>query len=324
MWRRALQLADWRAEVDQPHTGAPSTGRAFPLLRALMVLGAVGLAGCSSVVLDPKGPVGAAETMILYNALAIMLVIVVPTIVATLVVAWWFRASNTRAKYRPDWVFSGRIELVVWSIPLMVILLLGGVIWSGSHALDPAQPLRSSAKAVEVEVVSLDWKWLFIYPAQGVASVNELVVPAGSPIHFRLTSASVMSAFFVPQLGSMIYTMNGMATQLNLMADHPGNFDGRSAHYNGDGFSGMHFKLRAVTPEQFASWAATAASGTTVLDAVTYQQLARQSIDNKPVVYSRAAPGLFDDIVRQKLPPAPGPPPGPRTPPPAEDNRHAG
>nr|WP_295664516.1 ubiquinol oxidase subunit II [Polymorphobacter sp.] len=309
--------------MDQPHTGARLTGRAFPLLRALMALAAVNLTGCSSVVLDPKGPVGAAETTILYNALAIMLVIVVPTIVATLVVAWWFRASNKRATYRPEWVFSGRIELVVWSIPLMVILLLSGVIWTGSHALDPAQPLRSTAKPLEVEVVSLDWKWLFIYPAQGIATVNDLVVPAGTPVHFRLTSASVMSAFFVPQLGSMIYTMNGMATQLNLMADHPGTFDGRSSHYNGDGFSGMHFTLHAVTPEQFAGWAASAGQGTTVLDAAAYRQLARQSLDNKPFVYARAAPGLFDDIVRQKLPPAPGPPPGPRTPP-AEDNRHAG
>ena len=193
--------------MGRPHAGAPAYRRA---IRVLATSAAAGLTGCSSVVLDPKGPVGTAETMILYNALAIMLVIVVPTILATLVVAWWFRASNTRATYRPEWVFSGRIELVVWSIPLMTILLLSGVIWSGSHALDPAQPLRSTVKPLEVEVVSLDWKWLFIYPAQGVAAVNDLVVPAGTPVHFRLTSASVMSVFFVPQLGSMIYTMNGM------------------------------------------------------------------------------------------------------------------
>ncbi|UAJ11271.1 ubiquinol oxidase subunit II [Polymorphobacter megasporae] len=308
--------------MDRPQTGSPGAERATAVLRVLAVLAAFGVTGCSSVVLDPKGPVGSAETIILYNALAIMLAIVVPTIVATLVVAWWFRASNTRAKYRPEWVFSGRIELVVWSIPLMVILLLSGVIWSGSHALDPAQPLRSTVKPLEVEVVSLDWKWLFIYPAQGVAAVNDLVVPAGTPVHFRLTSASVMSAFFVPQLGSMIYTMNGMATQLNLMADRPGDFDGRSSHYNGDGFPGMHFKLHAVTPEQFAQWAATAGRGTTVLDAAAYQQLARQSIDNEPLVYARAAPGLFDDIVRQKLPPGPGPKADTASP--REEIKHAG
>ncbi len=305
--------------MGRPHAGARAYRRA---IRVLATSATAGLTGCSSVVLDPKGPVGTAETMVLYNALAIMLVIVVPTILATLVVAWWFRASNTRATYRPEWVFSGRIELVVWSIPLMTILLLSGVIWSGSHALDPAQPLRSTVKPLEVEVVSLDWKWLFIYPAQGVAAVNDLVVPAGTPVHFRLTSASVMSAFFVPRLGSMIYTMNGMATQLNLMADHPGDFDGRSSHYNGDGFPGMHFKMHAVTPEQFSGWAAAARSGTAVLDEAAYRQLARQSLDTKPFVYARAAPGLFDDIVRQKLPPGPGP--RTDTPSPREETNHAG
>jgi cytochrome o ubiquinol oxidase subunit 2 len=150
-----------------------------------------------------------------------MLAIVVPTIAATFAFAWWFRASNARARYLPDWVFSGRIELIVWSIPLLVIMLLGGVAGIGSHDLDPAKPLTSDTPPFEVQVVSLDWKWLFIYPSHGVASVNQLVIPAATPIHFSLTSASVMNVFFVPQLGSMIYTMNGMTTQLNLQADSP-------------------------------------------------------------------------------------------------------
>ena len=165
-----------------------------------------GLSGCSAIVLSPHGPVGQAENTILYNSLAIMLAIVIPTIIAVLAFAWWFRASNKRAKYRPDFAYSGRIELVTWGIPLLVILLLGGVIWTGSHDLDPAVPLKSRSKPLEVQVVSLDWKWLFIYPAQGVASINQLVVPAGAPVHFSITSASVLNAFFIPQLGSMIYT----------------------------------------------------------------------------------------------------------------------
>jgi len=183
-------------------------------------------------LLDPRGPVGRAERLILVNSLAIMLAIVVPTIVATLACAWWFRASNKRARYLPTWAFSGRIELVVWSIPVMVILLLGGVTWLSSYDLDPAQPLVSDRKAIDIQVVSLDWKWLFIYPGERVAVVNELVVPAGVPLHFTLTSASVMNTFFVPQLGSMIYTMNGMATELHLQADHPGTYYGRSAHFS--------------------------------------------------------------------------------------------
>jgi len=206
--------------------------------------------GCrSGGVLDPQGPVGAADRLIMFNALEIMLAIVIPTIAAALLFAWWFRASNSRARYTPSWGYSGRIELIVWAIPTLIITFLGGVIWIGSHDLDPATPL--GAGPLEVQVVSLDWKWLFIYPQQSVASVNELFVPVGVPVHFRLTSATVMNVFFVPQLGSMIYTMNGMVTQLHLQADHAGDYYGESAMYSGDGFSGMHFALRAVPQDQF-------------------------------------------------------------------------
>src|SRR3954454_16075287 len=167
------------------------------------------LTACQPAVLDPQGIIGIAEKTILIDSLAIMLAIVVPTMAATLIFAWWFRAANTRAIYLPDFEYSGRIELIVWSIPLLTIILLGGVAWIGSHDLDPAKPLASETPPLEVQVVSLDWKWLFISPTQRVASVNRLVVPAGVPLHFSLTSASVMNAFFIPQLGSMIYTMNG-------------------------------------------------------------------------------------------------------------------
>src|SRR5467141_1037094 len=206
------------------------------------------LTACQGGVLDPQGFIGIADKTIMIDSLAIMLAIVLPTIAATLAFAWWFRASNTRATYLPDFKYSGRIELIVWSIPLLTITLLGGVAWIGSHDLDPAKPLASKTPPLEIQAVSLDWKWLFIYPSERVASVNQLVVPAGVPIHFSLTSASVMNAFFVPQLGSMIYTMNGMRSQLNLRAEAPGTFLGLSSHYSGDGFSGMHFDVRALPP----------------------------------------------------------------------------
>jgi len=273
----------------------------------LLVVLAGGLSGCNAIVLSPQGPVGQAENTILYNSLAIMLAIVVPTIVAVLAFAWWFRASNKRAKYRPDFAYSGRIELVTWGIPLLVILLLGGVIWTGSHDLDPAVPLKSRAKPLEVQVVSLDWKWLFIYPEQGVASINQLVVPAGAPVHFSITSASVLNAFFIPQLGSMIYAMNGMTTQLNLAADRPGNYYGLSSDFSGDGFADMHFIAHAVSPAQFATWVAAARASGPVLDAAGYRTLSRQSMNLPPSTYRSAAPGLFNDIVLQKLAPGPGP-----------------
>jgi cytochrome o ubiquinol oxidase subunit 2 len=265
------------------------------------------LTGCDAAVLDPQGTVGIADRTILIDSLAIMLAIVVPTILATLGFAWWFRASNTRARYLPDFAYSGQLELIVWGIPLLVITLLGGVAWIGAHSLDPYQPLASKTKPLQVQVVSLDWKWLFIYPDQQIASVNTLEIPAGTPVHFTLTSASVMNAFFIPQLGSMIYTMNGMTTQLNLSADVPGTFAGLSSHFSGDGFSGMHFTVHAVPPDQFAAWVdATRKSGPT-LDPNTYKTLAQQSMDTVPYTYRSADPGLFRQIVTQQLPPGPGP-----------------
>lgn len=262
-------------------------------------------------ILDPKGPVGAAERTILFNALAIMLAIVVPTLLAALVMPWWFRASNRRARYRPDWSFSGRLELLVWGIPILVILFLGGVIWIGSHELDPQRPLDSKRPPLEIEVVALDWKWLFIYPDAGVACVNELVIPAGTPVHFTLTSASVMNSFFVPQLGGMIAAMNGMATQLSLEADHPGVFYGESTQFSGDGFSDMNFEVRAVPPAEFAAWIEATRGTGPALDSASYRELEVQSLHVKPFSYRQVDPALFHAILMQELVPAPGPGPGP-------------
>ena len=265
------------------------------------------LTACGSGILDPQGPVGAAEKTILIDSLAIMLAIVIPTILATLGFAWWYRASNTKANYQPEWAYSGGVELVVWAVPILVISLLGGVTWIGAHDLDPGRPLESKAAPLDVQVVSLDWKWLFIYPGQHVASVNQLVIPAGVPIHFSLTSASVMNTFFVPQLGSMIYTMNGMATQLNLSAAQPGTFHGQSSHYSGDGFSDMRFDVISMPSDRFRDWIQTARSAGPTLDADTYAALEKQSTDVKPFTFREADPNLFQQIVTQKLSPAPGP-----------------
>jgi cytochrome o ubiquinol oxidase subunit 2 len=265
------------------------------------------LEGCRAAVLSPAGPIGAADRTILLDALAIMLAIVVPTILAILAFAWWFRDSNAHARRQPTLTYSGRIELIVWSIPALVVFFLGGIAWIGSQLLDPARPLSSSAKPLEIQVVSLDWKWLFIYPEQGVASMNSLVAPAGVPLHFRITSASVFNVFFVPKLGSEIYSMYGMTTQLNLQADRPGIYPGLSAHFSGDGFSDMAFDLRAVTAEQFSAWATAAGASGPVLDEAAYRDLLRQSENIKPYTYRSVRPGLFDAIVMQKLAPGDGP-----------------
>jgi cytochrome o ubiquinol oxidase subunit II len=277
------------------------------LQASLIAGGTLMLADCSGGVLDAQGPVGAANAKIMLDALGIMLAIVVPTIVAVLAFAWWFRASNTRASFQPDFVYSGRIEIIVWAIPLLVIMFLGGVIWIGAHELDPYEPLASQAKPAEVQVVSLDWKWLFIYPNDGVASVNELVIPAGTPVHFSLTSASVMNSFFVPQLGSMIATMNGMVTQLNLKSDRPGVYLGLSAQFSGEGFPGMTFNVRAVSQEEFAQWIGAARQNGAALDRAAYLTLAQQSQNVRPYTYRAVEPKLFDAIASHELPPAPGP-----------------
>jgi cytochrome o ubiquinol oxidase subunit 2 len=229
--------------------------------------------------------------------------------IATVAFAWWFRRGNTKATYRPDWEYSGAVELVVWGIPILTIMLLGGIAWIGSHTLDPSKPLASNKPALNVEVVSLDWKWLFIYPDQGIATVNQLVVPAGTPVSYRLTSATVWNVFWVPQMGTMIYTMPRMATRLNLQADRQGSFDGLSGHFSGDGFPGMQFQVRSLPADQFAKWAQGARGQGAVLDGRGYAELSKPSSYVKPITYGAVAPGLFDAIVADRAPPNPVPPP---------------
>src|SRR5260221_170565 len=263
-----------------PSTSARSNMR-YGLL-AVVLIGAATLGGCAEGVLDPKGPIALAERQILLNALGIMLAIVIPVILATLGVAFWFRASNERARYRPNFMYPGRLELLVWSIPAMTVLLVGGVAWVGAHDLDPGKPISSTVKPVNVQVVSLDWKWLFIYPEQGIASVNKLVVPVGTPISFELTSSSVMNSFFVPQLGSQIYTMSGMATRLHLQADHLGTYPGLSTMFSGDGFADMRFTVDAVTDNRFAQWVREARETGPVLDSQSCADLAKPSKAVRP------------------------------------------
>src|SRR5262249_17465761 len=266
-------------------------------LPALVLIGASLLGGCTEGVLDPKGPIALAERQILFNATGIMLAIVIPVVIATLGVAFWYRASNERARYRPNFTYSGRIEMLVWSIPLMTVLLTGTVAWIGAYDLDPPKPIAASTKPIKVQAVSLDWKWLFIYPEQGVASVNHLTIPVGTPVSFELTSSGVMNSFFVPQLAGQIYTMAGMVTRLNLQADHSGTYRGMSANFSGDGFADMYFNVDAVAPDSFEQWVASARSAGPVLDPQAYAALAKPSKAVAPFTYRSIANGLFAGIL---------------------------
>jgi cytochrome o ubiquinol oxidase subunit 2 len=280
-----------------PPVFARPPGISWLWLRAMSVpVAAMLMASCDEGVLDPHGPVGKAERVILYDSTAIMLAVVIPVIVLTLVFAWWFRAKNSRAQYRPDWEYSGRIEMIIWSIPALVILFLGGIAWTGSHDLDPAAPVAESTAPLDIEVISLDWRWLFIYPREGIASLNRLVVPAGVPLRFRLTSTTVMNSFFVPQLGSQIYTMPNMVTRLSLQADRPGTFEGLSAQFSGDGFSDMRFELVSTESDAFKNWVSTTRTQGGTLDATTFASLVKPAKVEGAMTYAHVSEGLFDSI----------------------------
>ena len=273
---------------------------------ALVLVIAAALGGCSQGILnqgilDPQGPIATAQRLLLINSTAIMLVVVIPVIVATLAFAWWYRSSNTRASRSMDESYEGRLEFVVWSIPALTVILLGGVIWIGSHQLDPRAPIPGESHPLRVDVVSLDWKWLFIYPEQGVAAVNQLVIPAGAPVAFRLTSATVMNSFFVPQLGSQIYAMGGMTTHLNLLADKPGEYQGFSANFSGDGFSEMRFVVKSVPAADFNAWLEQVRGTGSALDEAGYAELAKPSKAVPPITYRSVEPKLFERIIDQTV-----------------------
>jgi len=291
---------------------APTDARGLPRMRLprsrsrLHRLAAFGaalpLVSCQRAgVLDPQGPIAAAERLLLINSTAIMLVVVIPVIAATLAFAWWYRASIPRAARSLDVAYEGRIEFVTWSIPALIVILLGGVIWIGSHQLDPRAPIAAEAKPLRVDVVALDWKWLFIYPEQSIATVNQLVLPVGTPVEFRLTSATVMNSFFVPQLGSQIYAMAGMTTHLNLLADKPGDYPGFSAMFSGDGFSDMRFIAKAVSAGDFDAWFGRVRGSEPALDDASYTQLAKPSKAVPPAAYGSVAEKLFERIVEETM-----------------------
>jgi cytochrome o ubiquinol oxidase subunit 2 len=267
----------------------------------LMLLG-----GCRMVVLDPAGDVAAQQRDLVLEATALMLIVIVPVIVLTLVFARRYRASNHAARYEPDWDHSTQLELVIWAVPLLIIICLGALTWVSTHLLDPYRGLTrldaqravpAAVTPLRVDVVALDWKWLFIYPQYGIATVNELAAPVDRPIEFRITSATVMNAFYVPALAGMVYAMPAMQMQLHAVINQVGVYDGFSANYSGAGFSGMHFAFRGVTAADFDSWVQKARQSGGNLDRAAYLQLAQPS-QNEPVRrYARTDPALFGAIL---------------------------
>jgi cytochrome o ubiquinol oxidase subunit 2 len=283
-------------------------------LSRLLLLPPVALfGGCNAVLLHPAGAVAAQQGHLIVVSTVLMLLVIVPVMALTVLFAWHYRKSNTGATYTPDWDHSTQLELVIWAAPLLIIIALGAVTWISTHTLDPYRPLRkfdpahrvgaevtvpADVKPLTVEVVALDWKWLFIYPEQGIAVVNDLAAPTDVPLTFKITASSVMNSFFVPALAGQIYAMPGMQTELHAVINRAGDYEGFSANYSGAGFSDMRFKFHGMSSAQFDRWVQDVrAGGGRALDRAAYLQLEQPSQHDPIRRYASVAPGLFDGIV---------------------------
>lgn len=277
--------------------------------RGAAAMAMVPMSGCTLELLDPKGSVGEQEKHLILIALGVMLLVVIPVIVLTLVFFWRYRETNTAATYSPKWAHSTKIEVVVWSIPVVIVVALAVMIWETTHKLDPyrpIEPIASDKPPVRVEVVALNWKWLFIYPDYHVATVNRLVLPVDTPVEFKLTAESLMNAFFIPQLGSMVYAMSGMETKLHLIANQTGIYAGMSSAYSGAGFSDMHFNAHVTSRGDFDEWVRQAQAVPDTLDAPTYVKLEQPGTGAPVPIYANVMPGLFDAIVGKYMGPMDG------------------
>ena len=281
-------------------------------LRGLLPLPALLLTGCGTVVMNPSGDIAAQQAHLIVVSTLLMLLIIVPVIVLTLLFAWRYRQSNTQAEYQPEWDHSTTLELMIWGAPLLIIIALGLLTWISTHTLDPYRPLQRldaqreippQTQPLNVEVVALDWKWLFIYPDLGIATVNELAAPVDVPIRFKITASTVMNSFYIPALAGQIYAMPGMETKLHAVINKPGEFEGFSANYSGAGFSGMRFKFYGMNAQDFAQWVQKTKAGAQALGREDYLRLQQPSAKEPVHRYASVAPQLFDAIVNRCVEP---------------------
>ncbi len=269
-----------------------------------VTLGATALlCGCSDMVLfNPKGPIGDSEKFVITAAFLLMLIVVIPVIIMAFWFAWKFRASNTQATYAPKWSHSPKIEWTIWLVPIAIVTALGILAWSRTYHLDPYKPIQAAAAPVRIEAVSLDWKWLFIYPDQDIATINRIVFPANVPLNFRITSDTVMTSFFIPQLGSQIYAMAGMQTRLHLMAHEPGTYAGQNQQFSGSGYADMTFEATATSAAGFSDWVQEVKQASGRLDRAGYESLRKPSSDAPATYFSSVEADLFDHVLRKYMP----------------------
>ena len=277
-------------------------------LRLLLIPAVALLSGCNWVLMNPSGDIALQQRNLILVSTGLMLLIIVPVIALTLLFAWRYRKANIEADYRPDWHHSTQLELVIWAAPLLIIIALGAITWISTHTLDPYRPIGridanrpvpEGVKPLVVEVVALDWKWLFIYPEQGIALVNELAAPLDRPIQFKITSSSVMNSFFIPALAGQIYAMPGMETKLHAVINKPGSFDGFSANYSGHGFSNMRFKFHGLAQPDFDKWVLTNKASGQQLTRADYLRLEKPSERNPVQRYASVDASLYRAILNR-------------------------
>ena len=254
-------------------------------------------------ILNPKGIIALQEYRLIILAVVLMLVAVIPVYILTFTIAWKYRAGNKKAKYSPNWDHDNKLDFIRWALPTAIIMILAIMTWKTSHQLDPFQPIPSNVKPITIQVVALQWKWLFIYPEQNIATINLVQFPLNTPVHFELTADAPMNSFWIPQLGGQMYAMAGMVTQLNLMADEVGEFDGSAAEINGRGFAGMRFVAKSTQPADFNAWVNSTQQLSSPLTFDTYNNLALPSENNPQLAYSSVDKDLYNQIIMKFMAP---------------------
>ncbi|KKS27679.1 MAG: Cytochrome o ubiquinol oxidase, subunit II [Parcubacteria group bacterium GW2011_GWC1_42_11] len=282
------------------------------IMRVILVVAVVGVvflmlsytSSHNMGVFNPKGTIAHAEMNLIVTTTLLMLIVVIPVFVMLAIFSWRYRAGNTKAKYSPDWHKSIALEVIWWIIPIIIIAIIARMTWISSHDLDPYKPIASSVVPITIEVVALEWKWLFIYPDQNIATLNFVQLPIDTPINFRITGDAPMNSFWIPQLAGQIYAMAGMDTTLHIVASEKGDYAGVSANYSGFGFSGMKFTARASSQDEFEQWVRTVRMSPSTLSIDEYTKLAEKSRNNDVSYYSSVHKGLYDKIIMKFMVPA--------------------
>ncbi len=273
------------------------------LVFTVVFIGAVYVYQGKIAVISPQGMIGKKQSELMILSIYLMLIVVVPVFLMTAIIVWKYRSSRNHSDFDPRFTHSTKAEIVWWGVPFIIILILSALTWKGAHELDPFKPIESDIQPLRVQVVALQWKWLFIYPEQKIATVNFLQFPEKTPIHFEITSDAPMNSFWIPELGGQIYAMSGMRSQLYLVADAPGNYRGLSAHISGDGFSGMYFVAKASSDAEFDEWVQAVQASSGVLNRTSYESLAKPSAYDPESFYRLADPGLFDWVIMKYMMP---------------------